>query len=1139
MTDALKILQEITTDYTIFEKDQVLTETQLNSVTDYLNDQTRLTRIYLLGVGVIAGLRVSVQNEVVNVTKGVGITTDSDLLYYSNDQVFDRFLEYGQSYPKYIPFYVGGDTDGAMIPVYELIPQGGADPRSPIFSLNEFSARTTKELKDMVAVLLMESYVNDPDICTGTDCDNLGQDCVNTAKLLLVDKASINSLLNPTIPTPDAAFRVLNEIVAERPLILESISSVSELAKIYRTVCTNIHNKLLSELPKIDTYFGAAFLNDISSYIDGGLVATVIATVEAGAVTAITITSGTGYTSAPTVIIDPPPAEGTPATVEATIDTTTGAVTGFINLVGGSGYTSAPTISFTGGEGSGATAIATVEGGAVTAITITSGTGYTSAPTISFTGGEGSGANAIATVEGGAITAITITSGGTGYTSAPTISFTGGGSVATATISSNAWITELTKIQTAAESDVGIQYYYDFLKDLVETYNQFRDLLFGDTTWCCPDINSFPKHLLLGNLVPGPDLAENRTTFYPSPANSQTTESLNHAKFLVRKLDTLIKTFQMPAASDDAAIRVTPSLFEEQPLEERAIPYYYQVNETNPIHKSWNYSLTQRGMATRNYSYNGNDYGAEGAAANPLTSQIGRFSFFRIEGHLGKNVETASSSIENEIKSKNLPFTVRSVFLGDDKTKVVKKTAIRYGDLHRLHYLLRQDASHQLKEVEKFSEKFKQEVDDNVTGEKNAQFLKASAKNNNETVTDNATSVAGTLNLSYAEYKANSTWKPDLEKTVKAASEFKFNLGDVVKTEFTTPFDTLIANTQFQWLDWLDEIIQKKDETEDEKLLLTKFISQNPGMEHFAGVVRGGTLILVYDNNQNIVADFMLPYYFEDKVEAIPAEPPLTKPSIRPDIIIEQGIRVLPSFNKGLNDFIKEPEFNQRLNDFIKEPEFNQRLNDFTKEPEFNQRLNDFTKEPEFNQRLAQFTRETAFNQRLVQFTQEPEFNQRIDQQQTYLLETYTKYVNSTANILSNRDKERGQGVDVRFTNPELDLEMREAAIRQEKVEFLRQQINKPNLTDQERGTLQDRAIKAELELAESLQTTTEYIATSGVDISSGSEGFNAMLEISTTIGTLSSEGEALRNLKNELARISKQTNNPGLKVIIENMLAR
>jgi uncharacterized repeat protein (TIGR01451 family) len=65
------------------------------------------------------------------------------------------------------------------------------------------------------------------------------------------------------------------------------------------------------------------------------------------------------------------------------------------------------------------------------------GSGYTAAPTISFTGGGGSGAAAVATVSGGVVTAITITNGGTGYTSAPgvVITPTSGGTGASATAS--------------------------------------------------------------------------------------------------------------------------------------------------------------------------------------------------------------------------------------------------------------------------------------------------------------------------------------------------------------------------------------------------------------------------------------------------------------------------------------------------------------------------------------------------------------------------------------------------------------------------------------------------------------------------------------------------------------------------------
>jgi uncharacterized protein len=67
--------------------------------------------------------------------------------------------------------------------------------------------------------------------------------------------------------------------------------------------------------------------------------------------------------------------------------------------VGGTGYTTAPTVVLTGGGGTGAAATAVLTAGVVTSIALTAGgVGYTSAPVISFTGGGGTGATATATI---------------------------------------------------------------------------------------------------------------------------------------------------------------------------------------------------------------------------------------------------------------------------------------------------------------------------------------------------------------------------------------------------------------------------------------------------------------------------------------------------------------------------------------------------------------------------------------------------------------------------------------------------------------------------------------------------------------------------------------------------------------------
>lgn len=163
---------------------------------------------------------------------------------------------------------------------------------------------------------------------------------------------------------------------------------------------------------------------------------------------------GSGYTSAPAVIITDPTGQGSGATATATISG--GAVTDFVITAAGSGYTKAPTVTISGGGGTGATGTAVLDLG-IDSLTITAGgTGYTTAPTVTITGGGGSGATATATTDGDAVDSITITNAGSGYTSAPTIGFTGGGgsgATATATIGNTGAIAKTAVVSAWDDAD--------------------------------------------------------------------------------------------------------------------------------------------------------------------------------------------------------------------------------------------------------------------------------------------------------------------------------------------------------------------------------------------------------------------------------------------------------------------------------------------------------------------------------------------------------------------------------------------------------------------------------------------------------------------------------------------------------------
>jgi hypothetical protein len=156
-------------------------------------------------------------------------------------------------------------------------------------------------------------------------------------------------------------------------------------------------------------------------------------TVAIGAIGSIGLTSaGSGYTTAPTVVISgPDQAGGTQANATATL-VSGGSTVGFVSLQsGGSGYTNAANVkvTFSGGGGTGAAAIAGIETfatGTLAFAVISGGSGYTNTANtvITIGGGGGTGAIANAIITGNTITQVIMTNNGTGYTNAANVTYT-------------------------------------------------------------------------------------------------------------------------------------------------------------------------------------------------------------------------------------------------------------------------------------------------------------------------------------------------------------------------------------------------------------------------------------------------------------------------------------------------------------------------------------------------------------------------------------------------------------------------------------------------------------------------------------------------------------------------------------------
>ncbi len=202
-------LSTITTQYRRFTKNQVLTEGNLNEVVDFFDDQDRLSRIYLSGVGIVCGLYPSYNEaqKTISITQGTGITTDGDLFkLYQADVLGNKKIDfdsktythckvYDNTKAAYKPFFYGGANQ--QLPLFELLTEEQQKKeKDPNFALAQFKANTSFELKDAVILLYLESYEKESDLCVSLSCDNQGLEIVGNYKVLIVSKDVAAKIMN-------------------------------------------------------------------------------------------------------------------------------------------------------------------------------------------------------------------------------------------------------------------------------------------------------------------------------------------------------------------------------------------------------------------------------------------------------------------------------------------------------------------------------------------------------------------------------------------------------------------------------------------------------------------------------------------------------------------------------------------------------------------------------------------------------------------------------------------------------------------------------------------------------------------------------------------------------------------------------
>jgi hypothetical protein len=222
-----------------------------------------------------------------------------------------------------------------------------------------------------------------------------------------------------------------------------------------------------------------------------------------------------------------------------------------------------------------------------------------------------------------------------------------------------------------------VQYFYDWLRDLINGYHELRQLLIELVADTFPNINEHRQHLLLGLAIKGNVInvpSPLRHHFVQPPIYNGNAARLEQVKFYFWRILLMIKGFYLPdylpsnrlkacnIGADDglidldySAIKITPSKFYNHPLAEQSIPFYYPVYEHQfSLHRYWSHRHTKSSTEDHLLSYHANDsedgYTEVPQVIHPLHYNLDAFDFYRIEGHIGRMVFDVKSNEEEIIE---------------------------------------------------------------------------------------------------------------------------------------------------------------------------------------------------------------------------------------------------------------------------------------------------------------------------------------------------------------------------------------------------------------------------------------------------------------------------------------------------------
>ncbi|WP_026946707.1 carboxypeptidase-like regulatory domain-containing protein [Algoriphagus marincola] len=439
---------------------------------------------------------------------------------------------------------------------------------------------------------------------------------------------------------------------------------------------------------------------------------------------------------------------------------------------------------------------------------------------------------------------------------------------------------------------LGVQYLYDFFKELVTAWTEFLET--GRNLWysCPTDSSLFPLHLMIGRARVQTETAAEFYTFrhgfvQPPVYNGQKAEIERLAQ-QYRRLILMIETFELSIIREggkEHPVKITPSKEKYGILGDRSIPYYYDIKSKGKtgswfsLEKSWPDPERRNTWSPRRgevLSYdNQPDSPSEkgGFLEAPLHFDLDPYPFFRVEGHLSQSLDEARKRVQQLIQRFNLPIHLHTLHFDEGEGRSLDRCG---------WHDLQEEYAHQRLLLIGTARDIREVIDyvKNIQAEFNSENLRTAKENIKE---DTGKVFLQRVSESLPECLDQLNWEKFQEsykEILDMVLEFlliKLRLINRLRVTPQTPnivlqmYNGIIARMspliyrlldlvffskiQRLYLSYLNRIQQINQSN-----LFSDFLKKNPGIEHQAGAYRGGTFILLYhQKSERIIGDFSLP----------------------------------------------------------------------------------------------------------------------------------------------------------------------------------------------------------------------------------------------------------------------------------------